>query len=113
MADNSEPPLAAGTPPAAYHEHFGDALARVLDGFEPDFLLVSAGFDCMAGDPLGGLLLEPSDLHTMTRALVELADDLCDGRVVALLEGGYDPKRLGDGAVAVVRALAGLESPEG
>jgi acetoin utilization deacetylase AcuC-like enzyme len=52
--------------------------------------------------------MEPEDLHAMTRFLVEEAASACDGRVVAFLEGGYDPARLGDGAVAVIRALSGL-----
>ena len=47
----------------------------------------------------------------MTRYVVDVAASGCDGRVVALLEGGYDPERLGRGAVAVIRALAGLEAP--
>jgi acetoin utilization deacetylase AcuC-like enzyme len=54
------------------------------------------------------MLLEPDDLHAMTRFLVERVATSCDGRVIALLEGGYDPARLGHGAVAVIRALAGL-----
>jgi acetoin utilization deacetylase AcuC-like enzyme len=101
-------PLPAGTPRAEYRDRFeqavGDALARVT----PDFVLVSAGFDVMAGDPLGGMLLEPADLHAMTRYLMDVAAADCRGRVLALLEGGYDPKRLGDGTVDVIRALAGL-----
>jgi acetoin utilization deacetylase AcuC-like enzyme len=105
-------PLHVGTAPDEYRAAFEDAVATALAGFEPDFVLVSAGFDCMAGDPLGGLLLEPSDLWAMTRHVVEVAAAPCDGRVVALLEGGYDPGRLGHGAVAVIRALAGLEGPE-
>jgi acetoin utilization deacetylase AcuC-like enzyme len=106
-------PLAAGTPPAEHRGRFQDAVYEALSEFDPEFVLISAGFDCMAGDPLGGLLLEPSDLHAMTRFVVEVAAAKCDGRVVALLEGGYDPKRLGEGAVAVIRALAGLEAPGG
>jgi acetoin utilization deacetylase AcuC-like enzyme len=47
----------------------------------------------------------------MARQVVTLADDACGGRVVAVLEGGYDPPRLGRGAVAVIRGLAGLEEP--
>ena len=66
----------------------------------------------MAGDPLGGLLLEPEDLHWMTRRVIEGPGARCDGRVVAMLEGGYDPKRLGMGTVAVIRALADLDGPE-
>jgi len=105
-------PLPAGTPRAAYREEFDRALDHALARFRPDFVLVSAGFDVMAGDPLGEMLLQPEDLHAMTRRVVEVGADACDGRVVACLEGGYDPKRLGDGALAVVRALAGLPVPE-
>jgi acetoin utilization deacetylase AcuC-like enzyme len=104
-------PLAAGTPAVEHRVRFEEAVAEALGRFEPDFVLVSCGFDAMAGDPLGGLLLEPHDFYEMTRHVMEVAAAGCDGRVVALLEGGYDPKRLGEGAVAVIRALAGLEAP--
>ena len=104
-------PLAPGTSAAEHRAAFADALDRIDTLFHPDFVLVSAGFDCLAGDPLGDLRLEPADLHAMTRALLERADAWCGGRVVALLEGGYDPGRTGQGAVAVIRALAGLTSP--
>ena len=65
----------------------------------------------MAEDPLGGMLLEPDDLYVMTRRIVEDAAADCDGKVIALLEGGYNPQRLGQGVVAVIRGLAGLEKP--
>ncbi len=106
-------PLRAGTPPGEHRAAFEAAVRSALEDFTPDFVLVSAGFDCMAGDPLGGLLLEPSDLWAMTRHVVEVGAAGCEGRVVALLEGGYDPPRLGAGVVAVIRALAGLEGPGG
>ncbi|MDH3422231.1 MAG: histone deacetylase [Gemmatimonadota bacterium] len=101
-------PLPAGTPREEYRRHFERAVSNALDRFVPDFVLVSCGFDVMAGDPLGGMLLEPEDLHVMTRHLMEATAAHCHGRVLVLLEGGYDPKRLGEGAVAVIRALAGL-----
>jgi acetoin utilization deacetylase AcuC-like enzyme len=101
-------PLPAGTSRAEYRERFQGAVGQVAERFDPDFVLVSAGFDVMAGDPLGGLLLEPEDLHGMTTYLMEGIAAGCDGRILHLLEGGYDPKRLGEGAVAVIRALAGL-----
>ena len=104
-------PLAAGTPATQHRAHFERAVAGALSRFEPDFVLVSAGFDAMAGDPLGDMRLEPSDLFDMTCHVMDVAAASCDGRVVTLLEGGYDPKRLGEGAVAVIRALAGLEAP--
>jgi acetoin utilization deacetylase AcuC-like enzyme len=101
-------PLAAGTPAEEHRARFEEALDQTLDRFDPHFVLVSAGFDCLAGDPLGGLLLEPEDLHAMTRSVIEKVAAGCDGRVVALLEGGYDPARLGQGALAVIRAMSGL-----
>ena len=104
-------PLAAGTPAVEHRAHFEDAIAQALSRFEPDFVLVSAGFDAMAGDPLGDLRLEPSDLYDMTRHVMDVAAGGCNGRVVTLLEGGYHPNRLGEGVVAVIRALAGLDAP--
>lgn len=105
-------PLAPGTPAPHHRRAFTESLDRIADVFKPDFVLCSAGFDCLAGDPLGGLLLEPEDLHAMTREVVERAREWCDGKVVASLEGGYDPKRTGQGAAQVIRALAELpDSP--
>lgn len=105
-------PLAAATPPDRYLEQFMTALDRAWAFYRPDFVFVSAGFDVMAGDPLGGQLLEPADLHALTRNLVDRVE--ADGiGLVAALEGGYDPERTGQGAVAVIRALAGLEGPSG
>jgi acetoin utilization deacetylase AcuC-like enzyme len=101
--------LRARTSRAAYLERYESALDDVFGRFDPDFVLVSSGFDCLAGDPLGGLLLEPEDLHAMTRGLMARAGARCDGRVAVALEGGYDPPRTGAGAVAVIRALAGVD----
>ncbi|MSR35497.1 MAG: histone deacetylase [Gemmatimonadetes bacterium] len=102
-------PIPARTSRAEYLSRFHDALDAGF-AFRPEFVLVSAGFDCLAGDPLGDLLLEPDDLHAMARAVVERAQDACAGRVVACLEGGYDPPRTARAAVSVVRALAGVEA---
>jgi len=104
-------PLPGGTPRRDYLAAFDHALSDAVGRFEPEFVLMSAGCDVLAGDPLGGMLLEPEDLHGMTRRVVEVGASACEGRVVAFLEGGYDPRRLGEGAVAVVRALAGLGVP--
>jgi acetoin utilization deacetylase AcuC-like enzyme len=101
-------PLPAGTPRDLYRARFRDALSQSLEAFTPDFVLVSAGFDALKGDPLGGQLLEPEDFHGMTREVVSLASQACGGRVVALLEGGYDPPRVGQATLQTVRGLAGL-----
>jgi len=102
-------PLPAHTPRELYLETFHHAVERALNDFAPDFVFVSSGFDALAGDPLGAQLLEPEDFHRMTREVVEGAASACGGRVVAVLEGGYEPARLGRATVEVVRGLAGLE----
>ena len=101
-------PLRAGTPRGHYLEVFRRALEEAVARCTPDFVLVSSGFDVLAGDPLGGQLLEPEDLHQTTRMVMEVAERCCGGRVVVFLEGGYDPPRTGAGCVAVIRALAGV-----
>jgi acetoin utilization deacetylase AcuC-like enzyme len=99
--------LPPGTDRAEYRRRFSAALGASLREIEPDLVLVSAGFDCLAEDPLGGLLLEPEDLHAITRELVDRTRASAEGRVVAVLEGGYVPARMGLGAVNVLHALAG------
>jgi len=103
-------PVAAGTDGGTYLPLLAGALAEVRRSFSPDFVLVSSGFDALAGDPLGNLLLEPGDFHRMTLQVRALAEECCGGRVVAFLEGGYDPRRTGEGTVEVIRALAGIPS---
>lgn len=84
-------------------------LDRVLrDGWRPEFLLVSLGFDSLASDPLGTLALQPADFHALTVWLRERAEELCGGRLAAVLEGGYDADGSGRAAVQHLRALAGL-----
>jgi acetoin utilization deacetylase AcuC-like enzyme len=97
-------------PPGLAPESYVDALRRAVDaataGFVPDLVLISAGFDSMAGDPLGGFTLEYDHFELLTRFLVERAEQWCEGRVVSSLEGGYAPERLG---TVCVRHLAALE----
>ncbi len=102
-------PLPAGTPREAYRERLLAALGEVSGRFHPDFVLVSSGFDVLAGDPLGDQEVEPEDLYDFTREVMALAEASCGGRVIVLLEGGYAPDRVGEGTVAVLRALAGME----
>jgi acetoin utilization deacetylase AcuC-like enzyme len=99
-------PIPAYTPRTIYLDAFTAALDATLAEFAPDFVLVSAGFDCLRGDPLGQLTLEPEDLHGMTRRLMQIAG----GRIALVLEGGYAPQRMGAGVVDVFRALCGLDA---
>jgi acetoin utilization deacetylase AcuC-like enzyme len=104
-------PLPPGTPQQEYRDRFFAAMEEVRGRFHPDFVLVSSGFDVLAGDPLGDQEVEPADLFDFTREVMALAHSCCRGRMVVLLEGGYVPERVGEGTVAVLRGLAGLEPP--
>lgn len=106
---NLNVPLPANTSREEYGQRFRDALAKVRETFAPDFIFVSSGFDVLKGDPLGDQELEPEDLHAFTRDVMAMARECAQDRLVVLLEGGYVPERVGAGAVAVIRALAGLE----
>lgn len=105
-------PLAPGTSREEYRDRWDQALAEVRARFQPEFILISSGFDVLAGDPLGGQNLEPEDLHGFTKDLLSFADETANGNLIAILEGGYVPERVGSGAVAVVRALVGLDPPD-
>jgi acetoin utilization deacetylase AcuC-like enzyme len=106
-------PLRHGTPAAEYRRCFREALHASLAEFSPDVVLVSAGFDCLAGDPLGGLLLEPEDLHGLAAEVVQAALPSAGGRVAAMLEGGYVPDRMGRAVADVLRAFTGLPAAAG
>jgi len=95
-------PCGAGRPPDWYVEDLWDAIATATRGWKPDIVFVSAGFDAMLGDPLGGFTLEPEHYAELTRRLRE---SLPDQPIVGLLEGGYIPARLAEGAAAHCRAL--------
>jgi acetoin utilization deacetylase AcuC-like enzyme len=89
-------PLSAGTPAQSHREAFSDALKEIEKKFSPDLIIISAGFDSRRGDPLGGLLLEDSDFREMTEEVMELADRHCSGRIISVLEGGYNLRTLGE-----------------
>jgi len=97
--------MAAGLPPMVYVDALTAAVDTATSNWTPDLVLVSAGFDCLAGDPLGGFTLELEHIELLTRAVVSRAERWCGGRVVSALEGGYDPVRLGDACVTHLRAL--------
>jgi len=99
-------PLPAGTSAGAHREAFEEALKVIEKNFPPDLIIISAGFDSRRGDPLGGLLLEDSDFIEMTRRVMDIADRNASGRVVSVLEGGYNLDTLGETVRTHVEALA-------
>jgi acetoin utilization deacetylase AcuC-like enzyme len=82
-----------------------EGLLHKVDAFEPDLIIISAGFDAHARDPLASQSLEAEDFAWATRAVVSLANSRTRGRIVSSLEGGYDLEALGQSALAHVRAL--------
>jgi len=99
-------PMPAGLPSARYVEALRQAVDGATAGFTPDLVLVSAGFDSLAGDPLGGFTLTLDDVRAMTRSLVERAGQWCDGRLVSVLEGGYAPDAVAQAVLVHLAALA-------
>ena len=95
-------PRGPGNPPALYVDDLWAAIVAATTGWSPDLLLLSAGFDAMRGDPLGGFTLEPVHYADLTRRLRERLPGV---PIVGLLEGGYVPERLAEGVAAHVLAL--------
>ncbi|MEQ1768791.1 MAG: histone deacetylase family protein [Devosia sp.] len=100
-------PLDAGTGTDDMRAAYDERILPALEAFRPDFLFISAGFDADHRDPLGGLNWRSSDFGWVTRRLMEVADRVCGGRIVSMLEGGYDRAGLATGAAAHVTALMG------
>ncbi len=98
-------PLAPGTGGAAMREAYETIVFPRLDAFQPELLLVSAGFDCHAADPLSDLAWVEEDYEWLTHRLCDMADRYCSGRLVSTLEGGYDLDALAASAAAHVRVL--------
>ena len=99
----------ATVPPGSSRETWRaafESLMAPLDAFAPDLILISAGFDAHARDPLSDQALEAEDFAWATRAIASVARARSRGRIVSSLEGGYDLEALGQSAVAHVRALA-------
>jgi acetoin utilization deacetylase AcuC-like enzyme len=98
--------MRAGLPPDAYVDGLLRAIDDATRGFVPDLVFISAGFDSLRGDPLGGFTLELEHFVRLTNEIVGRAKSWCGGRVVSALEGGYAPERVGQACVAHMRALA-------
>jgi acetoin utilization deacetylase AcuC-like enzyme len=100
-------PLPAGTGDAGYAEAIQDHVLPALRRFAPEVLLISAGFDAWMRDPLAGMAVTQDGFARWGEWLRQLAAEVCDGRVVAVLEGGYDIASLPDLVAAHLQALAG------
>jgi acetoin utilization deacetylase AcuC-like enzyme len=98
-------PLSMGTSARDHRQAFTDALHEIERRFSPDLVIISAGFDSRRGDPLGGLMLEDADFAEMTKEVLRIAEKHSYGRVIGLLEGGYNLDLLGNSVKSHVVAL--------
>jgi acetoin utilization deacetylase AcuC-like enzyme len=98
-------PVRAATQAKEQRRMFDAALEDLRSNFRPDLILISAGFDAHETDPLGQLKLEDEDFVRMTRTVKQWAAEVCDGRIVSCLEGGYNLKTLGQTVKAHVIEL--------
>ena len=97
-------PLPAGTTSEEYLNAYEFVLNKIKE-FKPEFILLSAGFDAHKDDPLAQLQLESKDFYTITKRTLELSKQYCDGKVVSILEGGYDLLALQESTEMHVKAL--------
>tara|TARA_B110000196_G_scaffold54607_1_gene45198 strand:+ start:17 stop:946 length:930 start_codon:yes stop_codon:yes gene_type:complete len=97
-------PLPSGTNSEEYLNALETVLKRLKD-FDPDFILLSAGFDAHKHDPIGQFNLESNDFYTITKRVLEISRLCCEGKVVSILEGGYDLNALKESTEMHVNAL--------
>jgi acetoin utilization deacetylase AcuC-like enzyme len=103
-------PLQPGHGDIEFYQIFKRILVPLAGAFEPELILLSAGFDTYAGDPLGGMEVTPKGYAAMTRLMMEMAGECSSGRLAVTLEGGYHVEGLRDSVKAVLNELSG-ESP--
>jgi acetoin utilization deacetylase AcuC-like enzyme len=104
-------PVAFGTPRRDYLSQFQTELTAFADRVRPQLVLLSAGFDAHRADPVGSLGLEIEDFGTLTNLVCDLADQHAGGRLVSLLEGGYNPPVLAECVELHLKEMRKRESP--
>jgi len=103
-------PFPGGFGDVEFARAFDEIILPITRQFAPDFVLVSAGFDCDGRDPLGGLQVTPDGITMMAQSLRRLAEETAKGRLVAVLEGGYDLDAINEGVAKVLEVLRGTDA---
>jgi|GEM_PF-88331 len=98
-------PLPAGSGDEEYVRVFEEILRPKAIQFDPDFILISAGFDPYEDDPIGGMRVTPEGFAELTKIVKEIAEECCEGRLVSVLEGGYNLEGLAESVEAHILAL--------
>ena len=103
-------PLPPGCGDGAYVEAFRRVVIPALQAFKPDIIVVPSGFDASGVDPLGRMMVSSEGYRTMTRLLMEAADELCAGRIVMTHEGGYSAMYVPYCGLAVIEEMTGIRT---
>jgi acetoin utilization deacetylase AcuC-like enzyme len=98
-------PLSAGATDDEYISCFNEKLIPAISSFKPDFVLVSAGFDAHVNDPLAGMMLTEIGYRELSKIIVDFSREYCAGRLVSLLEGGYNLAALANSVEAHINCL--------
>ncbi|EMO75339.1 histone deacetylase domain protein [Leptospira kirschneri str. 200801925] len=98
-------PMQANSENQAYIQKFKEIVVPTMERFDPDIVLISAGFDAHKDDPLGGMNLTTKGFEDLTRIILESADRICGGKVLSFLEGGYDLTALSESVEAHIAVL--------
>jgi len=98
-------PLASGETGQKFREKYSTIILPALKQFNPDLILLSAGFDAHKDDPLASIQLEKSDYQWLTQEIMHIANSCCDGKVISVLEGGYNLYALADCVSAHISIL--------
>ena len=97
-------PLNSGTSSNIYFNSFESVIKKLKD-YKPEFILLSSGFDAHIKDPLAQINLKSRDFYEITKRIVDIANDICNGKIVSILEGGYDLDALRESSYQHVKAL--------
>ncbi|WP_417908765.1 histone deacetylase [Candidatus Electronema sp. PJ] len=100
-------PLPGGQGDLEYARVFNELVVPIARAYQPELILISCGLDICKGDPLGDMQVTPDGIAWMTRTMVEVAAEVCQGRLLVTLEGGYNLTALCNGALAVLAELSG------
>ncbi len=100
-------PLPGGQDDRAYATIWNRLITPLVRAYRPQLILVSCGFDIYQGDPLGAMLVSARGFAYLTRVMVSLAEEVCNGRLLVTLEGGYNLTGMRDGSLAVLAELLG------
>lgn len=98
-------PLDSGSGDKEYLRVFEDVLAPKIEMFQPELILISAGFDAHKNDPLAQMEISTEGFGRMTRVVKQLAEKVCSGKIISVLEGGYNLEALGDSVVTHLKVL--------